>query len=180
MPTPTLATLARRLARAGATTRATRGAHALALRATRVESSARANDALVARDEDVVTLTLQRATGRATGRRGTAGDAATAGLDAAGTRVDAERRSRARRARSCEGRTGRWLCELGPTTTLVGPRCAYVFEPATSVAKNIVDALRTWVSERARRREARRGGADGEGFSAGGARVRARGEFAIF
>ena len=148
MPTATLATLARRLARAGATTRATRGAHALALRATRVESSARANDALVARDEDVVTLTLQA---RPDARADVAGLLATL-RPRDWTLLEHASTSRASFASAPSAlvrkANGALVARLGPTTTLVGPRCAYVFEPATSVAKNIVDGLRTWVSER--------------------------------
>ena len=147
MPTPTLATAARRLARAGATTRATRGAHALALRAARVESSARANDALVARDEDVATLTLRA---RPDARPSAAGLLATlrprdwALLEHASSRASFASAPSALVRRA----NGAMVVRMGPTTTLVGPKCAYVFEPATRVAKNIVDTLRTWVGER--------------------------------
>ena len=150
MPTATLATLARRLARAGRDDgRARRaGAHALALRATRVESSARANDALVARDEDVVTLTLQA---RPDARADVAGLLATL-RPRDWTLLEHASTSRASFASAPSAlvrkANGALVARLGPTTTLVGPRCAYVFEPATSVAKNIVDGLRTWVSER--------------------------------
>jgi hypothetical protein len=147
MPTPTLATAARRLARTGATTRATRGAHALALRAARVESSARANDALVARDEDVATLTLRA---RPDARPSAAGLLATlrprdwALLEHASSRASFASAPSALVRRA----NGAMVVRMGPTTTLVGPKCAYVFEPATRVAKNIVDTLRTWVGER--------------------------------
>ena len=178
MPTATLATLARRLARAGATTRATRGAHALALRATRVESSARANDALVARDEDVVTLTLQA---RPDARADVAGLLATL-RPRDWTLLEHASTSRASFASAPSAlvrkANGALVARLGADDDARGTEVRVRVRTGDERGEE----HRGWVADvgQRTRRGGGRGGADGEGFPAGGARVRARGEFAIF
>jgi len=42
---------------------------------------------------------------------------------------------------------GALVARIGSTTTLIGPSCAYVFEPRSSVARHIANSLSAWTRE---------------------------------